>query len=256
MFYPEGENELRSAVRTLLEEAEGVVPIEEPLRRPRALIAPHAGYVYSGPVAASAYARLRPVRDVVRRVTLLGPAHTAPVRALALPGADAFSTPLGEVALDRDAVGRLAERSEVEVSPRAHAQEHCLEVQLPFLQMTLDDFTIVPLVVGDATPTEVADVLESVWDGTETLVVISSDLSHYRDYDTARRLDRTTARAIETLRSDDLAPESACGRTPIAGLLEVARRRGLAVHNVDLRSSGDTAGPRDRVVGYGAWVIG
>jgi hypothetical protein len=216
---------------------------------------PHAGYVYSGPVAASAYALLAPLRGRVRRVVLLGPAHRVWLRGLAAPVADAFATPLGVVPIDANALALLADLPQVLRSEQAHAQEHSLEVQLPFLQAALGEFELVPLVVGDASAEEVAQVLERLWFGNETLLVISSDLSHYLDYESARRMDASTCAAIEQLRGEALHEESACGRVPVRGLLLAARRRGLAPRTLDLRNSGDTAGDRRRVVGYGAWAF-
>ena len=250
LFYPADPDELADVVRTYLAEAEA--PAGPP---PKAIIAPHAGYVYSGPVAASAYARLAPLHGQVRRVVLVGPAHRVPFRGLAVPAATHFATPLGVVPLDQDAVGALLQLPQVKVLDEAHAAEHSLEVHLPFLQTVLGGFSLVPLVAGDATPEETAEVLDRLWDGPETAVVISSDLSHYHDYDTARRMDSATAQAIASLRPEALGYEDACGRIPVAGLLEVARRRGLEVETLDLRNSGDTAGPRDQVVGYGAWAL-
>lgn len=250
-FYPADPSTLEQGVLALLEQA-GPALAAAP---PKCLIAPHAGYVYSGPVAASAYAQLQPVAGRVERVVLLGPAHRVRLRGLALPSVDAFETPLGSVPIDARGVALLADLPQVVVSDLAHQDEHSLEVHLPFLQATLGAFRLVPLVVGDASTEEVAQVLERLWGGPETLVVVSSDLSHYHDYATARRLDAATCRAIEALRGDQLGENSACGRVPVRGLLEVARRHGLAVRTLDLRSSGDTAGPRDRVVGYGAFTL-
>ena len=251
LFYPEDPAELASAVEGYLHR----VRADAAPAPPKALVVPHAGYAYSGPVAASAYAEIRPLRAVVRRVVLLGPSHHLALEGLATSSADRFLTPLGSVPVDRKAV-ELAERlPQVSAIDAAHAQEHSLEVQLPFLQCALDEFSLVPFSVGDATPEEVAEVLEALWGGPEVLVVISSDLSHYHDYDTARRLDATTTRAIEELRPEGLYSESACGRVPVSGLLVVAKKRGLRVRTVDVRNSGDTAGDRDRVVGYGAYVL-
>ncbi|MFQ5957861.1 MAG: AmmeMemoRadiSam system protein B [Alphaproteobacteria bacterium] len=249
LFYPGAAKDLDAAVGDCLAsaEAEGAAP--------KALIAPHAGYVYSGPVAASAYARLTAHHDTIARVVLLGPAHRVPFAGLATSAASAFLTPFGEVPVDAAAVGRALALPQVRVLDAAHEMEHSLEVQLPFLQRVLDRFALAPFVVGDATPEDVAEVIELLWGGPETLVVVSSDLSHYLDYDGARRSDAATARAIEALRPDDIAPDQACGRLPIQGLLRVARAHGLKVSTVDLRNSGDTAGPRDEVVGYGAWVF-
>jgi AmmeMemoRadiSam system protein B len=222
---------------------------------PRALIAPHAGYVYSGPVAASGYARLAPLRSTIRRVVLLGPSHRVPLRGIAAPAADAFETPLGRVPVDRKTVERLATLPQVAVRDDAHRLEHSLEVHLPFLQSVLGDFSLVPLVVGDAPPEDVAEVIELLWDDPCTFVVVSSDLSHYQPYEVARRLDAATSQAIEDLRPEAIGPDEACGCYPVRGLLLAARRRGLVCRTVDLRSSGDTAGPRDQVVGYGSYVV-
>jgi AmmeMemoRadiSam system protein B len=217
---------------------------------PRALIAPHAGYVYSGPIAGTAYAAIAPRAAALRRVVLLGPAHRARLRGLGASGADGFATPLGIVRVDRAALDRV--RDVVATADAAHAREHSLEVQLPFLQRLLPELAVVPLVVGDASGEEVAAVLDHLWDGDDTLVVVSSDLSHYYDAATAERLDGATCAAIEALDPAGLDRESACGRIPIAGLLLSARRRGLRARVLDRRHSGDTAGPRDEVVGYAA----
>ncbi len=221
---------------------------------PKALIAPHAGYVYSGPVAASAFRRAALLRDRVRRVVLLGPSHFVPFEGLATSGAAAFATPLGRVEVDAGAESLLDLPFVVELA-RAHQREHSLEVELPFLQEVLDSFRIVPLVVGEAAAEEVGGALELLWGGDETLVVVSSDLSHYLDYDAATRVDAATGRAIEELRWDAIEPDHACGWAAIRGLLWAARRRGLVATTLDLRNSGDTAGPRDAVVGYGAWAL-
>ncbi|MFO1413670.1 MAG: AmmeMemoRadiSam system protein B [Burkholderiales bacterium] len=249
MFYPGSGARLAADVRGYLAAA---VPSTGPA--PKAVIVPHAGYVYSAPVAAAAYARLAALRGTVRRVVLLGPTHRVAVRGLAVPTADAFATPLGNVALDRATIARVAALPQVVASDAAHAQEHALEVQLPFLQAVLGDFTLVPFAVGMATPEEVAQVLEAVWGGPETLVVVSSDLSHYHAYAAAARRDRATADAILALNAN-LDHEQACGATPINGLALVARRRGLAAALLDLRNSGDTAGDRDRVVGYASFAF-
>ena len=248
-FYPGDRPTLHDTVTRLLADAPASGGV------PKALIAPHAGYVYSGPVAASAYARLAAARGVVTRVVLLGPAHRAWFEGLALPSHQAFETPLGSVMVDPDARTQLAGLPQVLVLDAAHAGEHSLEVHLPFLQATLGAFSVVPLVVGDASAAEVAEVIERLWGGPETLIVVSSDLSHYHDYATARRLDQATTRAIEQHRFEDLGEGSACGRIPLGGLLLAARRHGLAVETLDVRNSGDTAGPRDSVVGYGAWAL-
>lgn len=249
MFYPADAQELHRELQQLLGAAVADAP------PPKALIVPHAGYVYSGPVAARAYAQLIPLRERIRRVVLLGPAHRVAFRGLAASSASGFRTPLGDVPLDTAALTPLLELPQVRVLDEAHAQEHSLEVQLPFLQETLGDFRLLPLVVGDATYAEVAEVLEMVWGGDETLILISSDLSHYHDYATAQRLDRATSNAIATLHPERIDYDHACGRTPVGGLLLAARKHGLHAEVLDLRNSGDTAGPRDRVVGYGAYAL-
>ena len=248
-FYPGEAGELARTVRELLAGA----PQDGPV--PKAMIAPHAGYVYSGAVAATAYAPLRAARDIITRVVLMGPAHRVPVRGLAAVTMGAFATPLGEVPVDREAVARAVALPQVVALDEPHALEHSLEVHLPFLQEVLGDFSIVPLVVGEASAEEVAEVLDLLWGGPETLIVVSSDLSHYHDYETARRMDQATTRAIEQLRPGDIGREQACGRVPISGLLTMARRRGLSCTTVDVRNSGDTAGPRDQVVGYGSYLF-
>jgi hypothetical protein len=250
-FYPGSPRALEEAVRGYLREA--AAPVEPAAK---ALIAPHAGYVYSGAVAASAYVRIAPRAAEIRRVVLLGPAHRVALRGLAAPGADAFETPLGPVPIDRAAIDRALALPQVVASDAAHAGEHSLEVQLPFLQLVLDDFALAPFVVGDATPDQVAQVLELLWGGPETIVVVSSDLSHYLDYTAARRIDAETTRAIEALDPDAIDTEQACGCIPVQGLLLCARRRSLRARAVDVRNSGDTAGSRDAVVGYGSYVVG
>ncbi len=249
-FYPRDPEELRSLVSTLLAQAP---PATGP--GPKALIAPHAGYLYSGPIAASAYAQFLPARDQIQRIVLLGPSHFVEVEGLATSSAEAFATPLGLVPVDVEAVRQARALPQVRELDAAHEHEHSLEVQLPFLQTVLGGFTLVPLAVGDATADEVSEVLDSLWGGPETRFVISSDLSHYYDLQTAHRLDQATAKAIEALKPGGVGEERACGRVPICGLLQAARRHGLRARTVDLRSSGDTAGPRDKVVGYGAFAF-
>ena len=268
-FYPSDPVELRNLINALLAQvAPGTGPASKALGAagsagerpalalgPKALIAPHAGYPYSGPVAASAYAQLLPARDQIQRVVLLGPSHYVAVEGLATSSAEAFATPLGLVPVDVEAVRQARMLPQVRELDEAHEYEHSLEVQLPFLQTVLGDFALVPLAVGDATPEEVGQVLDTLWDGPETRFVISSDLSHYYDFQAARRLDAATAKAIEALKPGSVVAERACGRIPICGLLQAARRHGLRARTVDLRNSGDTAGPRDKVVGYGAFVF-
>jgi AmmeMemoRadiSam system protein B len=249
MFYPGSPALLAGEVRGLLAAVPPVSAVP-----PKAIVVPHAGYVYSGPIAAAAYARIGPAREAIRRVVLLGPAHRVAVRGLAVPEATAFATPLGSVDVDADAIGQALALPQVRVSAAAHAQEHSLEVQLPFLQALLGAFRIAPFVVGTASADEVAEVLDLLWGGPETLIVISTDLSHYHRYDDACAIDRGTAERILAL-TPALDHEQACGATPLNGFLVCARRHGLRPELLDLRNSGDTAGDRARVVGYAAFAF-
>ena len=252
LFYPEDARALADEVAAYLDHT-----VEAPLAPgfPKALIVPHAGYIYSGPVAASAYDLLRPARGIVKRVVLLGPCHRVPVHGLALPRAGAFDTPLGRVPIDEEGLRAVRALPQVVESAATHAEEHALEVQLPFLQQVLGDFSLVPFVVGDAAPEKVAEVLERLWDGPETLIVISSDLSHYHSYDRAREIDGATVQAILDF-EPGIRHEQACGATPVAGMLLAATRKGLAARLLDCRNSGDTAGDRHRVVGYASFALG
>lgn len=250
VFYPAEPGALRSGIARWLSEA-SLAPVAGRASAPKLLVVPHAGHVYSGPVAARAYALLEPWRDRIARVVLLGPTHRVAVRGLATPTVSAFDTPLGPVAVDRAAIAALADLPQVAANDRAHAHEHSLEVQLPFLQAVLGRFSIVPIAVGRASAGEVAEVLERLWGGDETLVVVSSDLSHYLPYAQARVVDSATVERILALDSN-LDHEQACGADPLNGALQVARARGLTPQLLDLRNSGDTAGDRARVVGYGA----
>ncbi len=250
-FYSRIGAQLAADVRALLAEP---LPAERAAAWPKALIVPHAGLVYSGPIAASAYARLAPGRAAIRRVVLLGPAHRVRVRGLALPGASEFTTPLGRVQLDHKGSELVRALPQVVVSEEAHALEHSLEVQLPFLQSVLDEFSIVPLAIGQASPEEVAAVLDRLWGGPETLIVVSSDLSHHQPYAQALEFDRATAQQVLALEGR-LAPAQACGAAAINGLLVSARRHALAAQLLDLRNSGDTAGEKARVVGYAAFAF-
>jgi len=248
-FYPANPDRLRRDVAGLM----AAVPAR-PAPAPKALIAPHAGYVYSGPVAAQAFAALRDCASAPARVVVIGPAHYVRLSGIAVPTASAFDTPLGRVPVDRAALAAIADLPGVRAADAPHAPEHALEVELPFLQTVLGSFSLVPLVVGDAEPHEVGEVLGRLWD--QALIVVSSDLSHYLAYDAARRRDAATAAAIERRDWAALGANDACGFLAVAGLLQQAERRGLPVQRLALCNSGDTAGPRDRVVGYGAWAFG
>jgi AmmeMemoRadiSam system protein B len=244
-FYPGLPRELRLMIDHMLGE---VAPYAGPC--PKALIVPHAGYVYSGPIAASAFARVLPYRDTIKRVVLVGPAHRVFVEGLASPGATKLATPLGEITVDNDALRTLG----VPANAAAHAREHSLEVELPFLQRVVPDATIIPMCGSRAAPEAVGRILESLWGGPETLIVISSDLSHYHPYAQGRTIDQMTCKAI-VARESSLVGDQACGAIGINGLMWVARKKNLRVELVDLRSSGDTAGKRDEVVGYGAFAL-
>jgi hypothetical protein len=250
LFYPAETDVLAGDVRRLLD---AVPKTQHP--QPKAIIAPHAGYIYSGPVAASVYARLRAFAADITRVVLIGPSHRLAFPGLAVPSAEFFETPLGRIPVDHQAVARLLTLSDVSQIDAAHAQEHSLEVHLPFLQSVLDHFVLVPVVVGQASEEQIADALEEVWGGADTLIVVSSDLSHYLNYDDARDSDDMACRAILRREAAAVDPAQACGRAPIAGLLQLALRHDLSVELVDRRNSGDTAGPRDRVVGYASFAF-
>lgn len=249
LFYPDDPAELRQMIRQLLDQASVAA---DP---PKALIAPHAGYIYSGAVAASAYATLTQASYRIKRVILLGPAHRVHLKGIAVSRADQFATPLGMVAIDRELRQRLSRFPHVRINEQAFAQEHSIEVHLPFLQSVLHQFSLLPLVVGDATVDQVAEILQEVWGGDETLIVVSSDLSHYHDYATAKLVDEQTSKFIQSLQFDKFGPDRACGSRPIHGLLQVARQKNMQLEILDVRNSGDTAGNRDRVVGYGAYAL-
>ncbi|TWI74297.1 hypothetical protein LZ24_00900 [Desulfobotulus alkaliphilus] len=252
LFYPGDALRLGQEVSSLLEKAgtfSGLLP--------KAMVVPHAGYVWSGGLAATACKLLIPMKNQIRRVVLLGPAHRVYLRGIALPSSTAFATPFGEVGLDTDLLQKLAAAfSCVKVMDAAHAMEHSLEVILPFLQKTLDSFTLVPLVVGETDAHKVASVLDDLWGGEETLILVSSDLSHFKDYASARTMDLKTAQAIEAMDLSGISPDAACGVYPLRGFLISALRRSLKVHRLGLYNSGDVSGDKaGEVVGYGAWAF-
>ncbi len=265
-FYPADAEKLRHQIDQLLEEARGAasgtVPDSVDSARashhdtigPLALIAPHAGYIYSGATAASAFDTLARVAAGIHRVVVIGPSHFVPFTGVALPEATVFRTPFGDLELDAEGVGALRELPQIVTLAEPHRREHAVEVELPFLQTVLDDFSIVPLVTGAASAGQVAEILEILWDD-HTLVVVSSDLSHFHDYDTARRLDAATAQIIVSGGPHELGEGSACGRLAIQGLKITSGRRGMDISLLDLRNSGDTAGPPNEVVGYGAFRV-
>jgi len=249
MFYTGNPAQLRAEVQSMLAES------QISTTTPKAIIVPHAGYIYSGTTAANAYAQIIPAKDKIHRVVLLGPCHRVALSGLATSSADFFETPLGSVPIDHELNHKALQFPQVQEFDQTHAQEHSLEVQLPFLQEILTNFSLLPLVVGDASGNEVHEVLESVWGDDETLIVISSDLSHFHDYTTAQQMDSATCRAIENLDGDHIHYEQACGRNPVLGMLLSARKHNLKVTTLNLCNSGDTAGSKDKVVGYGAWAF-
>jgi len=256
MFYPADKQVLKDEVLTYLAQAS-----DKPAQQPKALVVPHAGYIYSGPIAATAYNQLIPFKDKINRIVLLGPSHRVAFSGLAVPEADYFDTPLGTIPIDQAGIQQLSHLSQVIHSDRAHSEEHSLEVQLPFLQEILGQFSLIPIVVGNAERHEVAEVINQLWCGEDgscdehTLIVISSDLSHYHEYNEARQLDRATSDAIENLKPDLISYDDACGRNGLKGMITVAQEKGLTAKLLDLRNSGDTAGDKNRVVGYGAYVF-
>jgi AmmeMemoRadiSam system protein B len=251
LFYPADPDALHAVLDQLLANAHTEIHLP---KAPKALIVPHAGYPYSGPVAAAAYSLIEPLRKQIKRVVLIGPSHRVYLRGVALPQVKTFVTPLGEIPIDTQGRDILLRRGDVLASDAAHAMEHCLEVQLPFLQTVLNDFTLLPLVIGSTTPAQVAGVLADVWGGPETLVLASSDLSHYHSYDYANEMDAATAADIVN-RHTDITHEQACGASGINGLLSIAQQLGLQVAEIARQNSGDTAGDSRRVVGYGAFAI-
>ncbi len=254
-FYPDNAGVLKSMVTQLLAEAPSMPKVADIQSSPKALIAPHAGYIYSGPVAATAYQQVQRHSADYQRIVLLGPSHRVGFYGVALSGAEYFETPLGRIAVDHNTDKALSDLPFVKVRDDAHLLEHSLEVQLPFLQTIFSDFTLVPLVIGQARAEEVVQVIELLWQASGTLIVISSDLSHFLDYDTAKALDQQTCQAIEALNWQQIDEDQACGRYPIFGLLEFAKTHHWSVTRLGLNNSGDTAGDKNRVVGYGAWAF-
>lgn len=248
-FYPENPHQLHQMLNEYLNDAETIAKV------PKVIIAPHAGYIYSGRVAASAYARLKKANDRITRVVIIGPSHRVAFSGLAVSKAQSFITPLGFVAVDQEAVATVAKLDYVKYFEEAHTYEHSIEVHLPFLQEMLDDFKVVPIVAGEATPDQVSQVIDMLWGGDETLIVISSDLSHYHEYAKAKQLDKVTSQLIEQLQYERIGSDAACGQVPVNGLLKLARQRSLTIKTIDLHNSGDTAGAKNSVVGYGAYVI-
>lgn len=249
LFYPDQPAQLIDDIADYLDQVAQTTP------PPKAIIVPHAGYIYSAAIAASAYAQLRPLRGKISKVILLGPAHRVYLKGLAMPDCHDFSVPIGKLEVDHDNLSKIAGLTQLHVDNLAHRDEHSLEVQLPFLLQTLGNVLITPLVVGDASANEVAEVIDLLWDEANTLVVISSDLSHYHEYHEARTIDHVTAQKILGYRYNEITYDMACGRNAVNGLLKVAAGRNMTIMAVDIRNSGDTAGTHDRVVGYGAFIV-
>jgi hypothetical protein len=248
LFYPADTAALLRTVSALLAAA----PAGE--EGAKAIIAPHAGYQYSGPTAAHAYRLLERRRAQIHRVILLGPAHRVYLQGMGLPSVDVFTTPLGDVPLDKTGIRQALEMPGTQISDEAHAEEHSLEVHLPFLQAVLDEFEFVPIVVGDCPAPEVQALLEALWGGDETLVVVSSDLSHFHSWADAREIDANTTARIEA-REATLRGDEACGAHAVNGLMLAAKAHHLEVRTLDVTNSGDTAGDKHRVVGYGAYAV-
>lgn len=251
MFYPANSDTLKEVIEQDLAQATAR-PGSSP---PKVLIVPHAGYIYSGSIAASAFVLLEPYHQVIKRVVIIGPSHRVGFKGVALSSADNFDTPLGMIPVDKKAQAKLLEITGIHIMDEAHADEHSLEVQLPFLQTLLDNFAIIPIVAGDASPQLIAKIIETLWGGSETLILISSDLSHYHQYQTAQMLDQTTSQAILNLDVNAVDSEHACGCVGIRGLLTFSQQHPLEATVLDLRNSGDTAGSKDSVVGYGAYLF-
>ncbi|NMM44434.1 AmmeMemoRadiSam system protein B [Rhodospirillaceae bacterium KN72] len=255
MFYPGDRQGLAQSVAGFVNDAAKRAGIGPNSPIVKAVIAPHAGYVYSGACAGEAYARLLPGRDAVTRVVLMGPCHRVALRGLATTAADLWQTPLGSVPIDREALDGLSDLPQVFAHDAAHKQEHSLEVHLPFLQTVFPKMKLVPFAVGQASAEDVAAVLDRLWGGPETRIVISSDLSHFLDYDACNALDAKTADAVERFDYAAIGRDQACGRIPMSGLLKLAPEKHLSIERVGLCNSGDTAGDKGRTVGYGAWVF-
>jgi len=253
LFYPADKQLLKDDIQQYLNQVP--VGLKTSTNAVKVIVVPHAGYVYSGPIAASAYKQIIPIRDKINRVVLLGPSHRVAFNGLAVPESNIFNTPLGDIQIDHEGIQRLTDLPQVIASDQAHREEHSLEVQLPFLQEILSEFSLIPLVVGEANRYEVAEVINRLWGDEHTLIIISTDLSHYHNYNEAKRLDRLTSDAIQNLKPDLIGYEDACGRNGLKGMMTVAEEKNLSVDILDLRNSGDTAGDKNRVVGYGAYAF-
>ncbi len=249
-FYPKDVSQLNN----MLDEYLSIDTNE--IEPPKAIIAPHAGYIYSGKTAAHVYSNVAKLKNKITRVVLLGPTHRVYVQGMALASNTHFATPLGNIPIDTTTLSNLENKYDyVQFLDAAHEQEHSLEVHLPFLQKVLNDFTLIPLLVGDASPEQVANVLNDLWGDDETLIVVSSDLSHFLDYESACKKDSDTTKLIENLEYNKISSEQACGCMPMRGLLKLAQDKNMSLQTIELCNSGDTAGTKDRVVGYGAYAL-
>jgi len=253
LFYPDSAKELKNKVEGLLAACSS--NSYSSTKAIKAIITPHAGYDYSGAIAASVYANLNKCQPNIDVVFLIGPAHRVAYDGIAIPTMEEFSSPLGRIRLNKKILRHLLNFSFVHESNLAHKEEHSLEVQLPFLQISLNQFELVPLLIGDCSPDKVNELIESIWDTANSLIVISSDLSHFHDYKTAQKMDQETSNAIEHLDHTRIDYDHACGKTGIQAILISAKKHELNARTIDLRNSGDTFGSKDRVVGYGAYVI-
>lgn len=252
-FYPKQASELNNMLEKFLSQYAANDSVN--IATPKAIIAPHAGYIYSGQTAASVYSNLEQVKDKIRRVVLLGPTHRVSVKGIALPSNTHFASPLGNVSIDTQSLKKISAHNFVNYIDEAHTQEHSLEVHIPFLQKVINNFVLLPILVGNATPEQVATILKELWGNDETLIVISSDLSHFLNYETASKTDRNTTELIEKFDYEHIGSKQACGCMPMRGLLKLAQEKNMTIQTVDLRNSGDTAGTKDRVVGYGAYAL-
>ncbi len=249
-FYPSEPEILSKDIQRYIEETPSVsLPV------PKAIIVPHAGYEYSAGVAASAYKLLKSGRKSIKKVVILAPSHKIGFNGMALTKASAYETPLGNVEIDKEMNEQLLALPLVDYLEEAHKSEHSLEVQLPFLKEALDDFKLIPVITGNASPTDVETLLETVWGKKDTLIVISTDLSHYLPYNEACILDNKTKTAIENLDIDSIEQEQACGYVPLKGMLTIAKAKKMQVETLEVKNSGDTSGSKNRVVGYGAWAF-
>jgi len=252
-FYPKNPAQLKKTLTNLFNANEDLnIDFQTPVK---AIIAPHAGYIYSGPIAAKAYSLVSTCIKGKNKITIIGPSHFVPFNGIALSTAEFFETPLGKIKVDHHAYELINRIPEVIYLDEAHAREHSIEVHLPFIQYLKKDVRIIPLAVGQTSYQKVAKVLEKFCEEKDNLIIISSDLSHYHAYGYAQKYDLQTALKIENYKCSQLGPNEACGYLAIAGLLKMAKDRKYKIKRIDLCNSGDTSGSKDTVVGYGSWFF-